>query len=59
MAEETRWNVEITDEYFEWYQTLDAPTQDALVADIELIEKKGPSLGRPYVDTVKGSNIPT
>jgi hypothetical protein len=50
-----RWNVEITDDYFKWFQTLDDAQQDALRIDIETLEKLGPSLGRPYVDSIKGS----
>jgi hypothetical protein len=50
-----RWNVEITDEYFRWFVTLDESQQEAIRTDIEILEKLGPSLGRPYVDSIKGS----
>jgi hypothetical protein len=50
-----RWNVEITDEYLAWFRDLDEGQQDAVRADIQLIEDMGPSLGRPFVDTIKGS----
>jgi hypothetical protein len=50
-----RWSVEITDDYLKWFRTLDVGQQDALRTDIEILEKMGPSLGRPYVDSVKGS----
>ena len=49
------WNVEITDRYEDWFRTLDKSTQDAVLADVELLEQAGPSLGRPYVDSIKGS----
>lgn len=54
MAREA-WNVEITDEYFAWFRTLDEGQQDAIRTDIEILERMGPFLGRPYVDSVKGS----
>ena len=49
------WNVEFTDEFYAWWRTLSDSQQDALQASIELLEMNGPSLGRPHVDTVKGS----
>ena len=49
------WNVEITNEYFDWFNTLDDKMQDAIRADIEVLEKVGPFLGRPYVDSIHGS----
>ena len=52
------WNVEITDEYFEWFQTLNEPAQDAIRTDIQVLEEMGPSLGRPHVDSIKGSRHP-
>lgn len=50
-----RWSIEITGDYLKWFETLDAGQQDALRSDIEILEKMGPSLGRPYVDSIKGS----
>src|SRR3954464_9199411 len=55
MARRDAWIVEITDEYFTWFRTLNEGQQDAVRADIEILERMGPSLGRPYVDSVKGS----
>ena len=55
MARREAWNVELTDEYFAWFRTLDEDQQDAVRADIAVLERIGPSLGRPYVDSVKGS----
>ena len=49
------WNIEITNEYYEWFQALDEATQDAVRTDIEVLEKLGPALGRPHVDSIKGS----
>jgi hypothetical protein len=49
------WNVEITDEYYAWFAGLDEGQQDAVRADIAVLEDMGPHLGRPYVDSIKGS----
>lgn len=55
MAKRDAWDVEITDEYFAWFGRLDEGEQEAVRADIEVLEKMGPALGRPYVDSIKGS----
>jgi hypothetical protein len=52
------WNVEITDEFYDWWRSLGESQQDALQASIELLESNGPYLGRPHADTVKGSRHP-
>jgi len=49
------WNVEITDDYLKWFAALDEKMQDAVRADIEVLERIGPFLGRPYVDSIAGS----
>jgi hypothetical protein len=49
------WNVEFTDEYEQWYQSLSVLQQDALDRCVLVLAQRGPGLGRPYVDTVKGS----
>lgn len=51
------WNVEITDEFEAWYRTLEARQQNAVSRSIMVLEDAGPGLGRPYVDTVKGSKL--
>jgi hypothetical protein len=55
MTSGDRWNIEITDEYMNWFAGLDEGQQDALRADIEVLAMMGPFLGRPYVDSIKGS----
>ena len=45
----------MTDEFFDWWQSLSDSQQDALQTSIELLESNGPFLGRPHADTVKGS----
>lgn len=58
MAPSESWLIETTDEYYEWFAGLDDRNQDAVRADIEVLEKMGPHLGRPYVDSIKGSKHP-
>lgn len=49
------WEVEYTDEFGEWWATLPEGVQEALAHDIGVLEAIGPGLGRPHVDSVKGS----
>ncbi len=49
------WEVEYTDEFGEWWQTLTASERVALDAGVRLLEQFGPMLGRPHADTVRGS----
>jgi hypothetical protein len=49
------WDVEYTDEFHEWWQQLTVNQQDGIARGIELLRKLGPGLGRPHVDSVKGS----
>jgi hypothetical protein len=49
------WDVEYTDEFGQWWETLTAEEQTALDVGVRLLEQFGPQLSRPYVDSVKGS----
>jgi hypothetical protein len=49
------WDVEFTDEFGQWWDGLDESEQEALARSVELLRRVGPALGRPHVDTVKGS----
>lgn len=49
------WDVEYTDEFEKWWQTLNEPQQEELLVSIELLRNLGPALPRPYADTIKGS----
>lgn len=49
------WQVEFTDEFEAWWNTLDESEQESIDASVGLLEAIGPSLGRPHADTVKGS----
>ena len=52
---ELKWVVEIGDEFEPEFDELPEDVQDAILAHTRLLEKFGPTLGRPWVDTLKGS----
>ena len=49
------WEVEFTDEFEAWWNSLDEDEQESVAASVGLIEQLGPHLRRPHSDTVKGS----
>ena len=51
----TMWEVEVTDEFADWYSALDEKEQDELIARVDLLGTHGPGLGRPLVDQVHQS----
>lgn len=52
------WRVEGTDEFQAWFQGLSAAERISVAAKIDLLEERGPSLGRPHADTLKGAKVP-
>jgi len=40
-----------------WFHDLDTDVKKAITVRIRLLETLGPSLGRPYVDTLAGSRL--
>lgn len=49
------WNISFCDEFELDFEGLPEQVQDELLAHLKLLERFGPSLGRPHVDTLKGS----
>jgi len=52
------WKVLQTNQFSEWFTISDSVDEDARVsiyAVMEVLKRVGPNLGRPYVDSVKGS----
>lgn len=49
------WEVSGTDEFADWYRLLTGDEQDAVVAAVEFLVERGPSLDRPYADRIKNS----
>lgn len=52
------WDIEYTDEFGAWWNTLSEAAQESIAHDIEVLGAVGPGLGRPRVDTLKGSRHP-
>jgi len=48
------WEVEYTDEFGQWWQTVSEVEQEMVAAAVEKLEERGPALGRPFADTVEG-----
>jgi hypothetical protein len=51
------WEIEVTPEYEQWFLKLDKEAQDDVRAAVELLAERGPSLGRPRVDTLTGTSV--
>lgn len=50
-----RWEVEYTDQFEIWWESLAEEDQDRIAAAVRLLASHGPSLGRPAVDQISGS----
>jgi hypothetical protein len=49
------WSVEGTDQFADWYWGLDRDQQEAVNAAIEVLEERGPALGRPLAGEIDTS----
>jgi hypothetical protein len=49
------WEVEVSDEFREWYDSLDEQEGVSVDSAVDALAKNGPALGRPFVDTLKGT----
>lgn len=47
--------VEYTDEFGDWWETLDEDEQDSVAVSVTLLEQRGPTLPFPYSSAVEGS----
>lgn len=52
------WEVEYTDGFEAWWNGLSDGEQESVARGVELVRALGPALGRPWVDTLKGSKFP-
>jgi hypothetical protein len=52
------WQVEVSDEFIEWYDGLNEQEGISVDSAVDMLQDYGPTLGRPYVDTLKGSRYP-
>ena len=51
------WVVVATDEFEEWMMSLTEKQRDATMDAIDHLRQEGPTLGRPYVDTIRDSRF--
>jgi hypothetical protein len=49
------WEVEVTDEFLDWWRSLSSEQQEALTDRVDLLAERGPDLGRPVVDRIQTS----
>jgi hypothetical protein len=49
------WEVEYTDEFEAWWDDLAEEEQESIDAAVEILEERGPALGRPLADVVQQS----
>ncbi len=49
------WEILVTDEYEGWFLDLTEAEQIDVQAMVDVLEIKGPNLGRPQADTIKGT----
>ena len=46
------WEVEFTDEFEAWWNSLSVAEQEEIDAKVDLLEERGPTLSRPHADVV-------
>jgi hypothetical protein len=51
------WTVVYLDNYTKWFEEQEEGLQDDIIAYLDLLEELGPTLGRPYADTLSGSSL--
>lgn len=49
------WEIYVTSSYERWFLSLTDAEQIDVLAMVDVLEIKGPNLGRPYADTIKGT----
>ena len=49
------WEVEYTDKFGQWWETLDEAEQESIDTVVRLLEQYGPHLQQPYSSGVEGS----
>lgn len=49
------WEVEYTDEFSAWWESLEESEQNSVAISVSLLIKHGPNLGYPYSSAIKGS----
>jgi len=49
------WEIEFSDEFGAWWDSLSEDEQESVAASVELLRQLGPNLPRPHADVLKGS----
>lgn len=49
------WNIEYTNEFEEWWQSLSESAQETVEASVNLLAEKGTTLAHPYSSGINGS----
>lgn len=49
------WEVEVTDQFIEWWSTLSDAQRESVTDRVDLLAERGPDLGRPVVDRIHTS----
>ena len=52
------WEIEVTAEFSDWFAELSPSERVAIARKVDVLEERGPNLGRPEIDTLKGSRFP-
>lgn len=52
------WEVEVTDEFDQWYRDLEEVDDQAVAAAIDYLAEHGPNAKRPVVGLIEGSLLP-
>jgi len=52
------WDVITTDRFDRWFENMNDTDRANIIAGMLLLQEKGPSLTRPYADTIEGSKFP-
>jgi hypothetical protein len=52
------WEVKVSDEFIEWYDSLSEHEGESVNFAVDMLVEYGPTIGRPYVDTLNGSAYP-
>lgn len=54
----SKWKVVTLEEFRYWYDGQDDGSKEEVAGYLRTLQQYGPSLGRPFVDTLKGSTLP-
>jgi hypothetical protein len=49
------WEIEGTEEFVAWFSELPDDDRASVIAAVDMLESRGPALGRPFVDTIRSS----